>query len=206
MVRLDVITTDEPCCSALDALKAYAAVTDPGQELLLSMALKRAFSEVQRYADVALLPGRYRVTAEDHPGIVNVYMGGKAVSAKDSLGLPVRPGPDSGLKRYRSGLLRRSSSVFDVGCVSVVAARTEESRVNRAVVRLLHLSACTQHSGVVGLVVVQILLRLRHYLKTCSLQTLVHGFLDLPCDLLQVGLQRPQSLDLHHSLASYRSD
>lgn len=90
MVRLDVITTDEPCCSALDALKAYAAVSDPGQELLLSMALKRAFSEVQRYADVALLPGRYRVTAEDHPGIVKVYMGGKAVSAKDSLGLPVR--------------------------------------------------------------------------------------------------------------------
>jgi hypothetical protein len=78
MVRLEVIETSAPGSDALKALKAYAAVSDSGQETILSAMLKRAFAVVQRYADVALLGGRYRITAEDHHGIVKVYMGGKA--------------------------------------------------------------------------------------------------------------------------------
>ena len=89
MVKLEVIEMSEPCCVALDALKSYAAVSDAGQEYLLMIALRRAFSEVQRYADVALLSGRFRVKADDHPGLVRVYMGGVVDSVTDCRGLPV---------------------------------------------------------------------------------------------------------------------
>lgn len=77
MVRLEVIEMSEPSCSALNELKAYAAVSDSGQEHLLRMALRRAFSMVQSYSDTALLSGRYRVCAEDHGGSIRLYMGGK---------------------------------------------------------------------------------------------------------------------------------
>lgn len=78
MVRLEVIEMAEPSCSALDALRAYAAVSDAGQDYLLSMALRRAFSMVQSFADVALLAGTFRVSADDHNGTIRLYMGGKA--------------------------------------------------------------------------------------------------------------------------------
>lgn len=87
MVRLEVIEMSEPDVMALDALKAYAAVSDDGQNGILMMALKRAFDMVQRTANVALLPGRFRICAEDHPGIVNVYMGGKVQAVTDGNGL-----------------------------------------------------------------------------------------------------------------------
>lgn len=77
MVRLEVIEMAEPSCSALDALRAYAAVSDAGQDYLLSMALRRAFSMVQSFADVALLAGKYRICTDDHDGLIRVYMGGK---------------------------------------------------------------------------------------------------------------------------------
>jgi hypothetical protein len=79
MVRLEVMEMREPSCSALDALKAYAAVSDAGQEHLLKMALRRAFGMVQSYSDTALLAGTFRVCAEDHGGSIRLYMGGKAV-------------------------------------------------------------------------------------------------------------------------------
>ena len=56
MVRLEVIEMQEPGCEALDALKAYAAVSDNGQDYLLKMALRRAFGMVQQAANRALLP------------------------------------------------------------------------------------------------------------------------------------------------------
>lgn len=89
MVRLEAIEMNEPCNMALDALKAYAAVSDAGQDYLLMIALRRAFGEVQRYADVALLPGRFCVRADDHQGVVRLYMGGTATGVKDSLGQSV---------------------------------------------------------------------------------------------------------------------
>ena len=89
MVRLDVITMEDPCDGALEMLKAYAAVSDGGQDCILRMALKRAFVMVQRYADIALLPGKYCVKAEDHGGEVRVYMGGQAVRVRDGKGSPV---------------------------------------------------------------------------------------------------------------------
>lgn len=75
--------------AALDALRAYAAVSDGGQDHLLSIALRRAFAMVQRYADVALLAGRYCVKAEDHNKEVQLYMGGKADEVLDQYGNPV---------------------------------------------------------------------------------------------------------------------
>lgn len=89
MVRLEVITSEEPTHVALEALKGYAAVSDNGQEYLLMMALKRAFAMVQRYADVALISCQYVVKADDHGGEVRVYMGGKVDSVKDAEGATV---------------------------------------------------------------------------------------------------------------------
>jgi hypothetical protein len=89
MIRLEVIEMAEPGTGALDALKAYAAVSDAGQDDVLKMSLKRAFDVVQRYSDVALLPGTFRVCAEDHPTTVNVYMGGKVTDVKDDRGVAV---------------------------------------------------------------------------------------------------------------------
>lgn len=80
---------EEPGKGALDALKAYAAVSDAGQDDVLNMSLRRAFDIVQRVSDVALLPGTFRICAEDHPRTVNVYMGGKVTDVKDDNGLAV---------------------------------------------------------------------------------------------------------------------
>ena len=86
MVRLEVIEMDVPIDESLELLKAYAGVSDDGQDAVLMMALRRALSEVQRAADVALLSGVYRVCAEDHTRTLNLYMGGKATKASDGKG------------------------------------------------------------------------------------------------------------------------
>lgn len=89
MVRLEVIEMNEPSRSALDALRAYAAVSDAGQDSLLTIALRRAFAMVQSYADTALLAGTFRVCADDHEGSVRVYMGGKATEVVGASGAGV---------------------------------------------------------------------------------------------------------------------
>ena len=66
MIRLEVIEMQEPTMEALDALKAYAAVSDSGQNALLKIALRKAFGMVQSAADRALLCSRYVIHAEDH--------------------------------------------------------------------------------------------------------------------------------------------
>lgn len=89
MVRLEVIEMQEPSSEALDALKAYAAVSDSGQEHLLVMALRRAFGMVQQQANRALLAGRLIVKAADHGRNLRAYMGGQCVSVKDGDGAEV---------------------------------------------------------------------------------------------------------------------
>ena len=89
MVRLEVIEMQEPASEALDALKAYAAVSDSGQEHLLVMALRRAFGMVQQQANRALLAGRLIVKAADHGRNLRAYMGGQCVSVKDGDGAEV---------------------------------------------------------------------------------------------------------------------
>lgn len=89
MVRLEVIEMQEPASEALDALKAYAAVSDAGQDYLLAMALRRAFGMVQQQADRALLAGRFIVKAADHGRNLRAYMGGQCVSVKDGDGADV---------------------------------------------------------------------------------------------------------------------
>ena len=89
MVRLEVIEMQEHSSEALDALKAYAAVSDSGQEHLLVMALRRAFGMVQQQANRALLAGRFIVKAADHGRNLRAYMGGQCVSVKDGDGAEV---------------------------------------------------------------------------------------------------------------------
>lgn len=89
MVRLEVIEMQEPSSEALDALKAYAAVSDSGQEHLLVMALRRAFGMVQQQANRALLAGRLIVKTADHGRNLRAYMGGQCVSVKDGDGAEV---------------------------------------------------------------------------------------------------------------------
>lgn len=76
MVKLSVIECGRPSQGALDMLMMYASVSDQGQRTILESCLVRAFDVVQRYADVALLPGRWRIVASDYSGEINVYMGG----------------------------------------------------------------------------------------------------------------------------------
>lgn len=89
MIRLEVIETAQPSGDAIEMLRAYAAVSDSRQDSLLMAIMRRAFSVVQRCADVALLEGRYRVMAEDHSGVVNVYMGGVVESVTDAQGVSI---------------------------------------------------------------------------------------------------------------------
>lgn len=90
MVRLEVIEMEAPKADALSMLKAYAAVSDEGQEYLLSMALRRAFGMVQSFADVALLAGKFCVKADDHGGEVRVYMGGNVTGVVNAEGAAVQ--------------------------------------------------------------------------------------------------------------------
>lgn len=76
----------EPNRTALDALRAFSAVSDPGQVYLLTIALRRAFGMVQQASNRALLAGRYIIKAADHGGQVRTYMGGQCVSVKNGNG------------------------------------------------------------------------------------------------------------------------
>jgi hypothetical protein len=89
MIRLELIELAEPSADALEDLKLYAGVVDNGQDKLLFNALATAMDKVQRTADSALLPGRWKVCAEDYPRVLNVYMGGKVEAVTNGHGLAV---------------------------------------------------------------------------------------------------------------------
>jgi hypothetical protein len=89
MIRLELIEMAEPSADALEDLKLYAGVVDNGQDKLLFNALVTAMDKVQRTADIALLPGRWKVCAEDYPRVLNVYMGGKVEAVTNGHGLAV---------------------------------------------------------------------------------------------------------------------
>ena len=76
MVKLRVIEQGKPTDGALNMLMKYSAVFDEGQKEILSSCLVRAMDMVQRTADVALLPGRWRIVASEYNGEIKVYMGG----------------------------------------------------------------------------------------------------------------------------------
>ena len=86
MIRLEVIEIAEPGSYALGDLKAYAAIANDAQDNLLKSILATAFDKVQRTADVALLPGRWRIVADDHARVLRVYMGGRVQKVTDSTG------------------------------------------------------------------------------------------------------------------------
>lgn len=102
MVKLRVIEQGVPTDGALMMLMKYAAVFDEGQKEILSSCLVRAMDMVQRTADVALLPGRWRVIASDHSGEIRMYMGGIAENASGRQGESI-PFKQYGDKVYLSG-------------------------------------------------------------------------------------------------------
>lgn len=92
MVRLKVIEIAKPGEGAVSMAMQYAGVSDEGQKAILESCLVRAFDIVQKYANKALLPGRWRVTATDYAGEVKVYMGGTVeyVSGREGERIPFR--------------------------------------------------------------------------------------------------------------------
>lgn len=89
MVRLKVIEQGTPSDGALSMLMKYASVSDEVQKEILSECLVRAMDMVQRYADKALLPGKWRIVASDYRGEIKVYMGGKVEYVSDRHGMTV---------------------------------------------------------------------------------------------------------------------
>jgi hypothetical protein len=102
MIKCQVIEQGTPTDEALSMLMKYAAVSDEGQKGILSSCLVRAMNLVQRYADMALLPGKWHIVATEHSGEINVYMGGMVESVKDRHGLPITY-QQCGNKVYVSG-------------------------------------------------------------------------------------------------------
>ena len=92
MVKLRVIEQGTPTEGALMMLMKYAAVFDEGQKEILSSCLVRAMDIVQRTADVALLPGRWRIVASEYNGEIKVYMGGMVenVSGRQGEAIPFK--------------------------------------------------------------------------------------------------------------------
>lgn len=92
MVKLRVIEQGAPTDGALMMLMKYAAVFDEGQKEILSSCLVRAMDIVQRTADVALLPGRWRIVASEYNGEIKVYMGGMVenVSGRQGEAIPFK--------------------------------------------------------------------------------------------------------------------
>ena len=92
MVKLSVIEQGKPSEGALNMLMKYAAVFDQGQKEILSSCLVRAMDIVQRTADVALLPGRWRIVASEYNGEIKVYMGGMVenVSGRQGEAIPFK--------------------------------------------------------------------------------------------------------------------
>ena len=86
MVKLRVIEQGKPTDGAMNMLMKYAAVFDQGQKEILSSCLVRAMDMVQRTADVALLPGRWRIVATEYNGEIKVYMGGLVESVSGRQG------------------------------------------------------------------------------------------------------------------------
>lgn len=92
MVKLRVIEQGAPTDGVLMMLMKYAAVFDEGQKEILSSCLVRAMDIVQRTADVALLPGRWRIVASEYNGEIKVYMGGvvENVSGRQGEAIPFK--------------------------------------------------------------------------------------------------------------------
>ena len=92
MVKLRVIEQGKPTDGAQNMLMKYAAVFDEGQKEILSSCLVRAMDMVQRTADVALLPGKWRIVASEYNGEIKVYMGGlvESVSGRQGEAIPFK--------------------------------------------------------------------------------------------------------------------
>lgn len=102
MVKFSVIEQGKPSDSALQMLMKYAAVFDEGQKEILSSCLVRAMDMVQKAADTALLPGKWRIVASEYNGEIKVYMGGVVESVTDRHGMAI-PFQQAGNKVIVSG-------------------------------------------------------------------------------------------------------
>lgn len=87
MITLDTIEIGAMPSGALDGFKAYAAVADNSQDMLLISMLTRAMLRVQEMADRSLLSCTFRLTDDETDGLVRLYQSVKdIVSVKDGEG------------------------------------------------------------------------------------------------------------------------
>lgn len=81
--EIRIISAAQPTAEQLEMFKAYASVPDCSRDAMLQAILKRAMLQVQEYADTALLPCSFELTAYDvQPGdSIPLYQGGRTITA-----------------------------------------------------------------------------------------------------------------------------
>lgn len=126
MITLDTIEIGALPSGCLEGFKAYAAIADNTQDMLLASLLTRAMLRVQEMADRSLLSCSFRLTDDEVDGYVRLYQSVRSVAS-------VRCGDGRVIPYTRAG---RTISVGGVDSV-IVEYTTEANEGN--IVELLPL-------------------------------------------------------------------
>ena len=87
MITLDTIEIGYLPQGCLEGFKAYAAISDESQDMLVSSMLSRAMLRVQEQADRSLIPCTFRLEDDEVDGLVRLYQNiDQIVSVKDGNG------------------------------------------------------------------------------------------------------------------------
>lgn len=87
MITLDTIEIGSLPQGCLEGFKAYAAISDESQDMLVSSMLTRAMLRVQEQADRSLIPCTFRLEDDEVDGLVRLYQNiDQIVSVKDGNG------------------------------------------------------------------------------------------------------------------------
>ena len=87
MITLDTIEIGSLPQGCLDGFKAYAAISDESQDMLVASMLTKAMLRVQEQADRSLIPCTFRLEDDEVDGLVRLYQNiDQIVSVKDGNG------------------------------------------------------------------------------------------------------------------------
>ena len=87
MITLDTIEIGSLPQGCLEGFKAYAAISDESQDMLVASMLTRAMLRVQEQADRSLIPCTFRLEDDEVDGLVRLYQNiDQIVSVKDGNG------------------------------------------------------------------------------------------------------------------------
>ena len=87
MITLDTIEIGFLPHGCLEDFKAYAAISDDSQDMLVSSMLSRAMLRVQEQADRSLVPCTFRLVDDEVDGLVRLYQNiDQILSVKDGNG------------------------------------------------------------------------------------------------------------------------